>query len=155
MTADVETGPGAAHGVVYALGDWFGGWALYLVSGHAHFTFARASGVLELASPTAVPAGRHALAVFYAPGVGDAPGRMVLLVDDDEVDEITVESHLPLALQHGGAGLRLGYDNGFPVSARYAVPAPFSGTVHQLRIEAPGALHPDPAAEVRTALHGD
>jgi len=155
MTADVDTGPRAAEGVVFALGDWFGGWGLYLVDGRAFFTFARASGVLELASPSAVPAGRHALAVFYATGDAEGPGRMVLLVDDEEVDEIAVHGHLPLALQHGGAGLRIAHDTGFPVSARYTPPAPFSGTVHQLLIQAPGVLHPDPADQVRAALRGD
>ena len=80
---------------------------------------------------------------------------MVLLVDGAEVDAIAVEGMLPLALQHGGAGLRLGHDSGFPVSPRYSPPAPFSGTVHQLRIETPGAARPDPADEVRAALHAD
>ena len=80
---------------------------------------------------------------------------MVLLVGPDEVDEIAVEGLLPLALQHGGAGLRLGYDTGFPVSSRYAPPAPFRGTVHQVRIDAPGSLQPDPVDEVRAALHAD
>jgi hypothetical protein len=155
MTADVDTGSDRAHGVVFALGDHFGGWGMYLLDGCAHFTFARASGPLELVAPSPVPSGRHALAVFYEPGAPGAPGRMVLLVDDAEVDEVRVEGHLPLALQHGGAHLRLGHDTGFPVSTRYEVPAPFSGTVHQVRIEAPGELHPDPADEVRAALHAD
>ena len=139
MTADVEIGPGAADGVVCALGDWFGGWALYLVDGRAHFTFARASGVLELAAPSLVPTGRHTLAVFYAPGVQDGPGRMVLLMDDDEVDEIAVDSHLPLALQHGGAGLRLGTRHRVPGLGallrprslqRHHPPSPGRGTRH-------------------------
>jgi arylsulfatase len=80
---------------------------------------------------------------------------MVLLVDGDAVQQIPVEGTLPLALQHGGAGLRLGFDSGFPVSPAYTPPAPFSGTVHFVRIEAPGALEGDPAEEVRAALHGD
>jgi hypothetical protein len=62
---------------------------------------------------------------------------------------------LPLALQHGGAGLRLGFDSGFPVSPRYAPPAPFSGSIHSVTIETPGAAAPRPADEVRAALHGD
>jgi arylsulfatase len=62
---------------------------------------------------------------------------------------------LPLALQHGGAGLRLGHDSGFPVSPLYRPPAVFSGTVHFVTIEAPGAAIADPAEEVRAALHGD
>ena len=96
----------------------------------SHFTFARAGDALELAMPSALGAGRHELAVSYAVGEGDAPGRMVLLVDGAEVDATTVEGMLPLAVQHGGAGLRLGWDSGFPVSPRYAPPAPFDGTVH-------------------------
>ena len=62
---------------------------------------------------------------------------------------------LPLALQHGGAGLRFGWDSGFPVSSRYTPPARFGGTVHQVRIDTPGSLRPDPADEVRAALHAD
>ena len=80
---------------------------------------------------------------------------MVLLVGPDPVDEIAVEGPLPLAMQHGGAGLRLGCDTGFPVSSRYAPPAPFTGTVHQVRIDAPGSLRPHPVDEVRAALHAD
>ena len=43
-----------------------------------------------------------------------------------EVDETTVEGMLPLAVQHGGAGLRLGCDSGFPVSAALRA----AGAVH-------------------------
>ena len=39
MTADVDAGPGDG-GVVFAIGDWFGGYAMYLVDGRPHFTFA-------------------------------------------------------------------------------------------------------------------
>jgi arylsulfatase len=80
---------------------------------------------------------------------------MVLLVDDEVVDEVPVPGMLPLALQHGGAGLRLGYDAGFAVSSRYQPPAPFSGVVHTVRVDAPGTLRPAPEDEVRVALHAD
>jgi arylsulfatase len=155
MTADVETGPGTAEGVVFALGDWFGGYALYVVGGVPRFTFARAVDALDLAAPSALSAGRHELGVFYEVGAVGAPGRMVLLVGADTVDEVAVDGPLPLAMQHGGAGLRLGCDTGFPVSTRYAPPAPFTGTVHQVRIDAPGSLQPHPVDEVHAALHAD
>ena len=155
MAADIETGPTPAAGVVCALGDWFGGYALYLVGGRVHFTFARAGDVLELVADGLLAEGRHELGVFYAVGEGDGPGRMVLLVDQTEVDTIEVDGMLPMALQHGGAGLRLGHDSGFPVSARYTPPAPFTGVVHELRIDAPGSRQADPADEVRAALHAD
>jgi len=154
MTALIDTGSGTAEGVIFALGDWFGGYALYAVDGVPHFTFARSADALELAVPSSLPPGSHEIGVFYEVGAG-APGRMVLLVDGVEVDQTAVEGTLPLALQHGGAGFRLGYDTGFPVSSRYSPPAPFTGTVHQVRIDAPGSLRPDPADEVRAALHAD
>jgi arylsulfatase A-like enzyme len=154
MTADVEAGP-SDGGVVFAIGDWFGGYALYLVDGQARFTFARSADVLDLASPNPLATGRHQIAVSYTLGQDGAPGRMILLVDDVAVDETAVQGMLPVALQHGGAGLRLGRDSGFPVSARYTPPAAFSGTVHSVRIDTPGARGSDPAGEVRTALHAD
>ena len=155
MTADIDLGPGGTDGVVYALGDWFGGYALYLVGGRAHFTFARGAGPLELVAPAALGAGRHEVLVSYSVGDGDGIGRMVLVVDGAAVDETAVEGMLPLALQHGGAGLRLGWDSGFPVSSRYTPPARFGGTVHEVRVDTPGSLRADPADEVRAALHSD
>jgi arylsulfatase len=153
LTADVDA-PAEADGVICALGDWFGGYALYAVHGTVHFTFARSADAIELATATPLGAGPHECVVAYEVGT-DGPGRMTLLVDGDQVDETTVGGMLPLALQHGGAGLRLERDSGFPVSSRYSPPAPFTGTVHRLTIETPGARRPDPADEVRAALHAD
>ena len=111
----------------------------------------------SLSWPTAdtLEPGTHELAVLYALGEGGGPGRMALLVDGNEVDAVEVEGKLPLAVQHGGAGLRIGRDIGFPVSPRYTPPAPFGGTVHQVRIDVPGTAQADPADEVRAALHAD
>ena len=155
MTATIDVGPGEAEGVVFALGDWFGGFALYVVGGVVHFTFARAADALEVAAPSVLTAGRHEIAVSCELGVGGAPGRLIMLVDDHEADRAAVEGALPVALQHGGAGLRLGRDSGLPVSARYSPPAPFSGSVHQLRIDTPGSHVVNRADEVRAALHAD
>ena len=62
---------------------------------------------------------------------------------------------LPLAIQHGGAGLRLGHDVGLPVSDRYSPPAPWNGTLAEVRVKTPGAPPADPAEEIRAALHSD
>jgi arylsulfatase len=153
MTADIDVGT-TPDGVIFALGDWFGGYALYAVGGILHFTFVRAADVLDLETRMPLTAGRHEIGLFYGLGADESPGRMLLLVDGAEVDEVDVSGTLPLAIQHGGAGLRLGRDVGFPVSPRYSPPAEFSGVVHSLRVEAPGAPS-DPADEVRAALHAD
>ena len=65
--------------------------------------------------PAGLAPGRHDVTVSYAVGEAGGLGRMVLAVDGVEVDETAVEGMLPLAVQHGGAGLRLGWDSGFPV----------------------------------------
>jgi len=155
LTADIESIGVATNGVVCALGDWFGGYALYVKDGVPRFCFARAADALELTGSTPLGRGECRLAVAYHSGGHGTPGRMVLTVGDDVVDDRDVEGMLPMAVQHGGAGLRLGFDSGFPVSPDYAPPAPFTGTVRSVRIETPGPALPDPAEEVRAALHGD
>jgi hypothetical protein len=155
LTADFETAGVETAGVVCAMGDWFGGYALYLTGEETRFNFARSSDVLQLRCPTPADDGTHRVVVSYTLAQGDAPGRMTLSLDGNQVDETAVEGMLPMALQHGGTGLRLGHDSGFPVSADYTPPAPFTGVVHQVTISTPGGIVPDPADEVRAALHGD
>jgi arylsulfatase len=155
LTATLQTGGATAEGVVCALGDWFGGYALYLIGGRAHFTFSRAGDLLELAAAEPLGRGAHQVAVAYVVGAGPEPGRMALLLDGTVADEILVDGLLPMALQHGGTGLRIGSDRGFPVSAAYTPPAPFSGTIESVRIDAPGTPPGHEADEVRAALHGD
>ena len=154
ITADIDTDRDAADGVVFALGDWFGGYALYLVGGRAHFTFARAADTLELAMPSALGAGHHDHHGLVRGRRGRRGGAWSCW-STAGVDKTPVEGMLPLAVQHGGAGLRLGWDSGFPVSARYVPPAPFSGTVHEVRVDTPGTRRPDPTDEVRAVLHAD
>jgi arylsulfatase len=155
MTAEIESVGTETLGVVCAMGDWFGGYALFVVDGLAHFTFARAADALALRDNTVMEAGRRTVAVSYRFGHDGGPGEMALSIDGRRADAIVVEGMLPLALQHGGAGLRLGFDSGFPVSPLYQPPAVFSGTVHFVKIEALGGGGHSPAEEVRTALHSD
>jgi arylsulfatase len=138
MTAEIESLGAETLGVVCAIGDWFGGYALFVIDGVAHFTFARAADALALRDNTAMAAGRRTIAVTYRFDHDGGPGQMELSIDGRRADTVTVEGMLPLALQHGGAGLRLGFDSGFPVSPLYQPPAVFSGTVHFVNIEALG-----------------
>ena len=141
--------------MICALGDRFGGYALFACEGRLYFSFARAADLLELSAPLPSAPGRHFVEVTYGLGAGEDPGRMALALNEAQADVIEVNGTLPLALQHGGTGLRLAHDAGFAVSARYTPPAPFSGVVHHVTISTPAAITADPADEVRAALHGD
>jgi arylsulfatase A-like enzyme len=155
LKAEIESIGAQTQGVICALGDWFGGYALYVRDGMPRFCFARAADALELAGSAPLGPGACHLEVAYVVGGNGNPGRMALMVGDVIVDDISVEGMLPMAVQHGGTGLRLGFDTGFPVTPDYIPPARFTGTVRSVGIETPGAALPDPADEVRAALHGD
>ncbi len=143
------------HGVICALGDRFGGYALFGAEGRLYFSFARAADLLELSAPIPPDAGTHRIEITYRVPSGGDPGHMTLALDDSVAEVIEVDGMLPMALQHGGTGLRLGHDSGFSVSQRYLPPAPFTGVVHHVTISTPAAITADPADEVRAALHGD
>jgi len=153
ITADVEVPAGGAEGVVFALGDWNGGFCLFVTGGRAVFNFSRAGEVLEVQSPHTLPAGRQHLGISYVIGEGD-PSSFNFLIGEEVVASSFFDGALPVALQHGGAGLRIGYDAGLPVSDLYSPPAAFTGTVHSVRFETPGAPV-NPVDEVRAALHSD
>ncbi|MBO0731821.1 MAG: hypothetical protein J2P57_21355, partial [Acidimicrobiaceae bacterium] len=154
MAVDTDVPPGGASGVLFALGDWNGGYALYAVDGVLHFTLnAAGHPVTAKASSGTLPAGRHRLSVEYSPGEGPG-GSYTLACDGDTIGSAVASTALPLALQHGGAHLRIGSDRGFPVCDDYVPPFPWEGTIHEMTVETPG-FGGAPADQVRTALHAD
>jgi len=146
ITADATVPEEGASGVLAALGDWNGGWALYAAGGRLVFAFSRGGDLLRVASTDALSPGRHRL------GASGAGSRFTLWCDDVSIGELQFEGGLPFALQHGGTGLCLGYDRGFPVSDEYTPPARWTGVLHEVVIE-PGL--PAPPPDVRAALHAD
>ena len=146
ITADATVPEEGASGVLAALGDWNGGWALYAAGGRLVFAFSRGGDLLRVASTDALSPGRHRL------GASGAGSRFTLWCDDVSIGELQFEGGLPFALQHGGTGLCLGYDRGFPVSDEYTPPARWTGVLHEVVIE-PGL--PAPPPDVRAALPAD
>ena len=138
--ADVTDEP---DGVLVALGDWNGGYALFVADGHLVFTFCRAGDVLEVVGDRPVPTGRQSLGVHY--GLLDGQrGAFTLLHGDAAVGRLEFDGMLPLAIQHGGAGLRLGHDVGLPVSTRYRPRPPGTATSSRSASRRPGRHHPTP-----------
>jgi arylsulfatase A-like enzyme len=153
LSADVVAAPDPA-GVLFALGDWNGGFALYLTGGRLAFTYSRAGDLLEVTADRPLRPGPQTLGVTCSlePGTG---GTLRLWCGDVTVGVLDFAGSLPFALQHGGAGLRLGYDSGLPVSPRYTVPAPWNGQLASVRVQTPGPSLPSPAEEISGALHAD
>jgi arylsulfatase len=150
ITADATVPDSGASGVLAALGDWNGGWALYGLAGRLVFCFCRAGELLRVRSRAPLPPGRHDLAVSYD------GGTFTLWCDQVAIGSLGIEGPLPFALQHGGTGLCLGYDRGFPVSDDYTPPARWTGDLRRVVVESSGRTEPpDLRTELRTALRAD
>ena len=143
----------APDGVLFALGDWNGGFALHVTEGRLAFTFARSDEALEVIADRPVPPGPRTLAVAHTTGPDGSAFH--LLQDGTVVGIRSFDGLLPVALQHGGAGLRLGHDIGLPVSDRYRTPSTWNGRLLSVRLQTPGTARPDPETEIRAALHAD
>ena len=152
FTAEVEAADHPA-GVLFALGDWNGGFALFVADGRLVFALSRAGDLLEVTADRPVPAGPQDLGVACSPGPDG--GTFRLLHGDTDVGSLTFGGSIPFAFQHGGAGLRLGFDSGLPVSARYAPPASWNGRLVSVRLRTPGPPQPDPLDQLPGALHAD
>jgi arylsulfatase len=150
ITADV-TIPSDAAGVLCAMGDWTGGFALYVREGRLVYALNRAGDGTAVESAMAVPPGDHALGCVYAPG--PAGPKLELFCDDDTIGESTLPFPLPVIWQHGGSSLRLGHDRGFPVTDDYQVPFRWTGVLRTVTIEVGAGLRPDPSDDLRTQLH--
>ncbi|HTU73039.1 MAG TPA: arylsulfatase [Trebonia sp.] len=153
ITAEVVAAE-ESDGVLLALGDWNGGYALFAAGGHLAFTVSRAGELIEVTADRPIPPGPGRLGVGYLPGP-QGSGTIQLLHNETTVAELAFDGGFPLTFQHGGAGLLLGSDAGLPVSPRYTVPAPWNGTLASVRFQTPPGPQPDLPATLRTALHSD
>ena len=152
LTAEVILPEEGASGVLAALGDWNGGFALFVAEGRLSFALSNAGELIEVVADRPVPVGLSSLSVAYLAG---EEGRFVLRQDEELVGQAAFASFLPVTFQHGGAALRIGFDTGFPVSRRYSPPARFSGEIQRVLVETPQVDAPNPLEQVRAALHSD
>jgi arylsulfatase len=153
VTADVDVPDGRAAGVLCAIGDWNGGFALYVRNGRLACAYSRASDVHVVVSEDPVPAGEHRLGVHYDPSAAGG-ASLTLLCDGDAIGRELLPFPLPVVFQHGGTLMHLGYDAGLPVCDDYEVPFPWSGKLRSVTIEA-GTVLADLTQELRAAMHSE
>lgn len=142
-----------AQGVVFAIGDWHGGCALYAVDDVLKFTVAPIGEPFTLQSKSPLGPGRHRLAVRFAVK-DDSTGELTLSADGETLHSTSVEASLgKLIVTAPFSGrLRLGYDEGFPVCDGYQPPFQWQGAIHEVTVDTPGiapALHEEAATMLR------
>jgi arylsulfatase A-like enzyme len=161
-TADIEIGdvevggdPAAAEGVICALGDLNGGWALYLVAGRPVSCLISFGQATRIAGP-GLTAGRHEVTVSFEPSF-TGPARLCLRVDGELVAEA---GHGQPAMFPGlataGARMLVGRDTGLPFNDDYRPPFPFTGVLRRVLLRSSQPADPRTTAErVEQGVHGD
>ncbi|WP_255360509.1 arylsulfatase, partial [Frankia sp. EI5c] len=144
VVADVDVPEPAAeaNGVLFALGDWNGGYAAFVVDGVPHVAAAIPGADIQVVADGPLLPGRHAVGLGLR--LDPAGGLHVeALVDGRVAGSVHVEHTLPIVWQHGGASITLGHDRGLPVSPDYRPPFPWTGTLHRVHIDAGSQLPPE------------
>lgn len=132
ITASIDSGSAAAHGVIAAQGGRFGGWALYCI--HGQIIFCHNLCDVEryfVRSESVVPGRRKIEFVFDYDGGGVGKGGTgTLLVDGVRVGQGRVDRTVPYVFSVDEV-LSIGRDRGTPVSEEYRVDesSVFGGTV--------------------------
>ena len=142
ITADVDVAAENPEGVLFALGDWTGGFAAYVCDGVLTVTVATPGGEILLSADLKLTSGRHQLGCVLSP-VPEGGARVQIFVDGNIVGTGHSDHSLPHAWQHGGTSMTLGYDRGLPVSNSYRPPFAWNGVLHQVRIEAGTQIIPE------------
>jgi arylsulfatase len=153
VTADVAVPDGGGAGVLCAIGDWNGGFALYVREGRLVCAYSRASDVHTVVSEAPLPAGDHRVGVHYDPAGAQGP-ELTLLCDGAVIGHESLPFPLPVVFQHGGTLMHIGRDAGLPVCDDYEVPFPWSGELRSVTIEA-GPVLADLTAQLRAAMHSE
>ena len=152
LVASLEIPDDGAEGVLCAMGDWTNGWAFVLLDGRPALLVNVVSRPYRVVAAEPVGPGAHHVAVRFAGGFGQ-PGEAVLYVDGDEVGRGELPEGLGSGgIQIGGGGLRVGHDEGFPVTDDYAVPFAFTGVLHHVEFDAAVPPAAQIAAELDEAL---
>ncbi|MGA8847199.1 MAG: arylsulfatase [Nocardioides sp.] len=150
LEVDVEVPDGGGQGILAAMGDWSNGWALAVLEGCPAFLLNLTSTPYAVRCTTRLDPGAHTIGFRFDPADG---GRGILTCDGAVVGAGALPRGLGASgLQIGGGGMRLGHDAGFPVSADYAVPFAWTGTLHRARFRALSVSTPVDQAELLEAL---
>lgn len=149
ITAHLSVAAGDS-GVLAALGDHQGGWALHMTDGQPRFDVIHGHRRTHLASGSSF-VGEHAVTVTMS------NGDLALWVDDTEVDRGRFDGFFLFpGVTTAAGGLWIGRHDGLEVVPTYRSPAHFTGQLHGVTIASGSpAARPSFADNVRIAEGSD
>jgi len=138
IDAEITAPEESAHGVILALGSWFGGWSFYFDRGRpiAHHAFSQQpADQFEIASDTALPPGDHRVRFAFeydGGGIGKG-GDLQIIVNGEVIAQGRVERQILLS-SGVGETLDIGRDTGVTVVAEGAGTKEFNGEIHKVEL---------------------
>ena len=154
ITTECIVGSGGASGILWAMGDWTSGIALYCRDGRLVLALCLSGDQFQVSTDSVIDAAATSVACRYEPVSADS-SAVTLLVDDEVAGSLELDRTLPNSWQNGGTGLIIGYDTGFPVCEDYEPPFPWNGTISYVDVSVPDARPADPTQIARESLNAD
>ncbi len=137
------------EGVLYATGTQNSGLSLFIQNNKLVLDYNAFGDHTILESPNDIPTGHHELRVVLRRTEGMA-GDLSLQIDGANVATATVPLYMRMM---SSVGPSIGYDHGSPVSQRYSAPFEFTGTLHEVVIEAGKPRADVKAAEAKSEMN--
>jgi arylsulfatase len=148
LYATVTFAPGD-EGVLYATGTQNSGLSMFIQNNKLVLDYNAFGDHTILESSQDVPAGNHELRVLLRRGEGMA-GDLSLQIDGSNVASASVPLYMRMM---SSVGPSVGYDHGSPVSQRYSAPFEYTGTLHEVVIEAGKPRTDVKAAEAQSEMN--
>lgn len=133
LFADVDVPPEGANGVLFAIGNWTGGLAVFVIESRLHIAVAAPGGDIRVRADRLLVQGRHSAGCRLHRL--DGATRVEAVIDDTVVGSATAPVTLPHVWQHGGTSMLLGRDRGLPVCDDYRPPFAWNGGLHSVTVE--------------------
>ncbi|MBC7505756.1 MAG: arylsulfatase [Sandarakinorhabdus sp.] len=141
---------GPLEGVVIAWGSHFGGFALYLKDGKAHYEYVYSESVTHRIAADWRPAKGHARLELLVTRTGKSAVRTSLSANGHELGSVAIRKTWPT---HGTtAGLNCGQDAGAPVTYSYEAPFRFTGGDLRVAVQLAADSESEPGAAYNTVL---
>ena len=154
ITTGCTVEPGGASGVLWAMGDWTSGIALYCRNGCLVLALCLSGDQFQAATDSVIDASSTTLACRYEL-TSATSSAVTLLVDGQVAGSVELDRTLPNSWQNGGTGLIIGYDTGFPVCDDYEPPFTWNGTISYVDVSVLDAHPADPVQIAQESLNAD
>lgn len=148
FTAEIERESTDVEGVIFASGDKFSGFTLYIKENTLKYVYNKSKVTYTTVQAAGLPAGKLTVAYDFLYHTEDRSAAVILYVNGVEADRAAI----PKTYYMKGFSSTLRADHYTPVSPEYEVPFEFGGKIHKVIFhQVPGTISAE--EEIQRFLH--